>query len=466
MINLFSTSIVMAAILTVGIYLTFKLKLVQVRDFNRGWKKMFRSNQTDTGLSSFSAAALAMGGRIGTANIAGVAFIIFLCGYGVIFWLWVAAFFGMAISFVETTLAQIYKEYDEDGTYLSGPMVYIERGLDAKYRVLGKIYGLLLTFTVGFMYLIIHTSMITQSIMAFSGVTQNLKLEIFIATFITIIAAYILFGGTKKVASILAYIVPVMMIAYIWLVIMIAFTHIGFVPEFFKLVLAGAFNPQGVLGGSILTMIVVATALSTLSNEAGLGTSTFAGGLANGSHPAQQGFANMITIFIDVLICTLTAFVIILALESGSIYVDVANTSELAMQSFADAYHGGSVLLLLFILVFTFTTIIASITYGTQVIKLLMLNHSYKAYKMVLNSYLGLVLILILVTPYFQISNSILTGMVGLATIVLLSVNMFTIFKLRHVAFDTYDHYHHVGHEFKAKDINVDYKDQIDDIWI
>ncbi len=464
--NLFSTSIVIGFVLIVGTYLTYKLNFIQVREFNRGWIKMFRANQTKNGLSSFSAAALAIGGRIGTGNIAGVSFAIYLCGFGVIFWLWIAAFLGMAISFVETTLSQVYKEYDEDGEYLSGPMVYIERGIGGRAKRLGTLYGILLAFTIGFSYLIIHTTTITSSVLAFTGVHQNLKLELFLVVIIVIVASYILYGGTKKVARVLAYVVPVMMLAYIVLVVLIGLSHLSFIPRFFYLVISNAFTPGGIIGGTFISSVVVATALSTLSSEAGLGTSTLAAGLANGSHPVQQGFVNMNTIFIDVVICTLTAFVIMLAIDSADLFINVANTSELAMKSFEYAYDGGGVLLLMFILVFTFTTLIASITYGMQVIKLLMLNRSYHAYKVVLNSYLVAVMILILITPLLNLHNSMMIPIIGIASATLLAINTFAIFKLRHVVFKTYKHYHTVGHDFKASDIGVEFKDNKNDIWL
>lgn len=466
MINYISAVIVFFAIISLGVYFTRRTGFIQVREFKRGWIKMFRHNESTNGLSSFSASSLAIGGRIGTGNIAGMSLAIYLCGYGVVFWLWVASFLGMAIAFIETTLSQVYKEYDEDGEYLSGPMVYIERGLKSKYSFLGKIYGICIVFTVGFMYILLHTHMITQSVLAFTGVTHDFKLELYLVSIIALIAGYIVYGGTVKVAHILAYIVPVMLLAYVWLVAIIAITHITFVPKFIGLVISSAFTTKGVLGGSLITMWIVATTLTTFSSEAGLGTSTLANGLANGSHPAQQGFVSMITIFIDTVICSLTAFVIMLALNSDSLFVDVHNTSELAINSFAYAYDGGEALLLMFILVFTFTTILTSISYGTQAIKLLMLNRSYKAYRLVMRIYLTAVIILIMSAPILNVSNTDLSAVIIFAMLTLLAINTFAMFKLRHVAFDTYQHYQNVGHDFKAKDIELEYEDQIDDIWV
>ncbi len=466
MFNFFSVTIAILVVLSVGMFLSLKFRFIQVREFKRGWIKMFRHNQSKNGLSSFSAAALAIGGRIGTGNIAGVALAIYLCGYGVIFWLWVAAFLGMALSFVETTLAQVYKEYDEEGEYLSGPMVYIERGIGGRYKYLGYAYGILLAFTVGFMYIIIHTKTIISSVLAFAGVTSDIQLESFLVLIIVLVSAYILYGGTKKVARVAAYVVPVMMISYIVLVLLIAIGNIQFIPKFIVLIVSKAFTPGGVLGGGVLATIVMATTLSTLSNEAGLGTSTLAAGLANGSHPAQQGFVNMITIFIDVVICTLTAFVLILAIDSGALFSELITPSNMAMESFGSLYKGGNVLLVLFILVFTFTTLITSVTYGLQVIKQLMLNHSYRSYKIVINLYLIAVFILIMLTPLIDLQPSVMSTIVGFASVSLLIINIFAIYKLRRVAYKTYDHYYTVGHEFKAEEIGVEYKTGENDIWI
>lgn len=465
MVNYVSAIIVFFAVISLGIYFTKKTKFIQIREFKRGWIKMFRQNDSSEGLSSFAASILAIGGRIGTGNIAGVSLAIYLSGYGVIFWLWVASFFAMTISFIETTIAQVYKEYDEDGEYLSGPMVYIKRGLEPRYQFLGKVYGILLIFTVGFMYILLHTRIITQSILAFAGVSHNIKLELYLVSIIALMAFYVLYGGTHKVAKVLAYVVPVMLLAYVWLVIMIALSHAAFIPQFFYLVLSNAFTAKGVFGGSVLTMIIVATTLSTLSSEAGLGTSTLATGIANGTHPAQQGFASMITIFIDSSICTLTAFVIMLAIDGSSIYVDVHNTSDLAMQSFAYGYEGGETLLLMFVLVFTFTTILTSISYGTQVIKQLMLNKSYEQYRRVNSIYIGAVIVLIILSPVIGIMTNNAVGFVAFASISLLAINTFAMFKLRRVAFETYEHYNQVGHTFKAKDIDLQLDNEENDIW-
>lgn len=466
MINELGTFLVIGVIITFGIYFTIKTNFIQVREFKRGWIKMFRHNDSKTGLSSFSASVLAIGGRIGTGNIAGVAFAIYLCGYGVLFWLWVGAFLGMALSFIENTLAQVYKEYDEDGNFLSGPMVYIERGLDKKYHFLGSIYGVLIAFTIGFMYIVLHTSIMAESVLAFTGVNQNIKLELFVVMLIAIVAGYILYGGTKKVARVSTYILPVVLLSFFWLVFLIAIFNLDFIPQFFKLVVENALHSTGVLDGGVWTLIVVAISLSTLSSEAGLGTSTLASGIANGSHPTQQGFASMITIFIDILVCTLTAFVIMLALNGNSIFIDINNTSELAMQSFSYAYEGGGVLLLMFVLVFTFTTLITSISYGLQVIKLLMLDSSYQKYRRFTRTYLISTIVLILLTPFIGLDNTFFTSVVAFASILLLAINLFVMIKLRHVAFDAYNHYRRVGHEFKASEINLEYKDGKNDIWI
>ncbi len=465
MFNQLGTLMVMLLVIGLGIYLTIKTDFVQIREFRRGWIKMLRANQSAHGLSSFNAAAIAIGGRIGTANIAGVALAIYLGGYGTIFWLWIASFLGMATSFIETTLAQIYKEYDEDGTYMSGPVIYISRGIGGKFNWLATLYGILIAFTVGFMYIIIHTNTITTSILAFTGVSENIALESFMAAVIAIAAVYILIGGTKKVGKVLAYVVPVMMISYLVLIILITFDNLYFIPQFYQLVISQAFAPKGVAGGSILMIITISTTLSTLSNEAGLGTSTLAAGLANGSHPTQQGFVNMITIFIDTLVCTMTAFVIMLALESGSIFVDVTNTSELAMESFAYAREGASVFLLMFIIVFTFTTLVTSITYGLQIIKVLMLEKPYKQYRLVTLVYLTSVIGLIVVTPFFKWQNTNFLQLVITTSLIMLLVNLIAIIKLHKVALAAYKHYSEVGHEFKSKDINVVYKDGKDDIW-
>lgn len=448
-----------------GIYITSQLGVIQIKDFMLGWKKMMQLNESDSGISSFSAAALAIGGRIGTANIAGVTVAIYLCGYGVIFWLWVATFIGMVISFAETSLSQLFKEYDEEHLYLSGPMVYIERGLGEKYKPLALIYGVLLILTVGLVYVLLHAKVISNTVLAFAGVYESLPLELFLVAVTLIMATYVLFGGPQKVAKTTAYIVPVMTISYVLLVLIIAAENITFIPKFFELIFASAFTSSGILGGSILSVIMISSALSIFSSEAGLGTSTFAAGLANGTHPAQQAFVNMVTIFIDTVICTLTAFVIMLAIESHAIFTTIGMTNGMTMRSFAYAYQGGEMLLVMFVLVFTFTSLITSISYAYQAIKIFTHNRSIRQYKQISIAYTIAVFSIILISPWVALEAGAFQIIICLTSAMLLVINLFAIYKLRKNVFKVYNHFKQNGNSFKSKDIGLKYLSEENDIW-
>ncbi len=441
----------------VGSYYTYKSRFIQFRYFKTAWKIMFLSEESEHGLSSFHAAALSIGGRLGTGNIAGVALAIYIGGYGAIFWLWVAAFLGMAISFYETTLAQLYKKYDEDEHFVGGPMTYIARGLGSKYKFIAVLYGMLMIFTVSFAYIGIHTKTISATILAFTGVDHNLKLAVIISVIIAISSAYIIIGGTKKVASVSSYIVPVMLLAYIVLALTVVLFNLSFIPHFFLLVITNAFTPSAMITGGLFTVITTGFSLSTFSNEAGLGTSTLAAGLAEGRHPVEQALVNMVTIFIDsLIICTLTAFVIILAIEQQSIFIDVSNTSELAMQSFKLLYDGGDVLLMLFVSVFTFTTLIASVSYGITIIQQLFSNRSYKTIKRIEKLYLVAVLSLILVSPFIPLGGTVATFIVVRATIVTLSINVIAVALQRKTILKVLKSYDAGDREFHAKDLGIE----------
>lgn len=458
-------SLIVGLFFLFGGYLTCKLGIIQIKDFKFGWKNMMRLNESKSGISSFSAATLAIGGRIGSANIAGVTVAIYLCGYGIIFWLWIATFIGMVISFAETTLSQLFKEYDENHLYLSGPTVYIERGLGKKYQPLAVVYGLLLILSVGLLYVLVHVKVISNTVLAFAGIYQSLPLELFLVVAILIIAIYILVGGPRKVAKTTAYVIPVITISYMLLVLIIALEHISFIPKFIELAFTSAFSSSGILGGSILSVIVISSALSIFSSEAGLGTSTLAAGLANGAHPAEQGLVNMLTIFIDVVVCTLTAFVIMLATTNDVIFITIGKISELTIRSFAYTYQGGEILVVTFVLVFAFTSLITSILYGLQVIKIFTHRSSDKKYKRISLIYLGTVFLIILISPSISLESGLFRILIGLITGLLLTINMYAIFKLRKVVFKVYYDYKKQDDAFKSKDVGLEYLNEKNDIW-
>ncbi len=444
-------------VLGLGMYMTIKLEFVQIKYFKRGWQKLFSNTTSDQGISSYRAAALAIGGRLGTGNVAGVALAIYIGGFGAIFWLWVSAFLAMAISCAETTIAQLYKSYDNYGNFMGGPMTYIERGLGSKYRLLAYVYGFIMLFTVGFTYIIIHTEIITQSLLSFAGVESNFQLELITAILIVVVCTYILLGGTKKVARYAATIVPVMMLSYIVLVLVIAVTHINYVPKFFITVISSAFEPNAALGGGLGGVIITGVTLSTFSNEAGQGIATLAGGLADTKHPLEQGLVNMITIFIDsIVVCTMTAFVIMLALDEYGPLIDIHNTSDIAMHSFSMLYEGGEIILLLFILVFTFMAITTSVTYGIQEIKNMTQNKTYRVYANISRGYVTLVMIPILLSPILIINNQFAFNLIIKLVIIMIVINLFTIFKLRKVIVAIFKHYQAGNKTFKTKDIGLD----------
>lgn len=463
--NIFVTAIIVCTTIAIGFYFTIKLNFIQIRELKTGLIEMFKVNQSDEGVSSFSAAILAVSGRIGSGNVAGVVLAIYLCGYGVLFWFWIASFLAMATAFVETTLAQVYKKKEDDVTYISGPMAYIERGLP-KFKYLGLIYSFLLILTVGIVYILIHMNVISKTVLAFAGVSADIFLEMVVALLISIILAYIVGTGKKRIIQTLSYLIPVMLLTFFVLVGIITVSNFKFIPQFYSLVFENAFTVKSTLGGSILSVIAIATSLTTLSSEAGLGTSTIAGGLSYGTHPATQGFVNMLTILLDAIICSMSAFVLIFALESDSMLIDINNTSDLAIHAFEYAYSGGGILILNFILIFSFSTILTSITYCLQTIRYLTLKKSTKLYNRIKYTYLAIVLIVIFVSPFVKLSSSLMISLIIFASISLLLINVFSIFMLRKVAFATYHNYKRGIKRFRASDIDIDFSDDENDIWI
>lgn len=446
------------AMLSIGGYFTVKLGFIQFKNFKQGIQTLISNEEKPHGLSPYKAAMIAIGGRLGTGNIVGVAIALTVGGPGSIFWLWISSIFAMAISFCESTLSQVFKSYDGDAKFMGGPMAYIERGLGQKYRPLALIYGFVMLFTVGFTYIIIHTEMITGTVLAFAGVESNFQLELVVSLLLIIISTYIISGGIKKIADYTAYIVPVMMISYIALGIIIAIENISYVPQFIITIVSDAFNPNAILGGGLVSTIVIGTTLSSFSNEAGQGIGTLAASLAEAKHPVEQGFANMITVFIDsVVICTLTAFLLMLASSKGVGYDINEPLIRTVMRSFNALYEGGDIMLLLFVVTFTFTSMITSLTYGIQELKNITKNYPIEKYYKVVKGYIAVVMITILISPFISIRNEGISQMIMIEMAILMTIiNMFALIKLRKVIFATVKHYETNKQTFKIKDIGID----------
>ncbi|MDE1338482.1 alanine/glycine:cation symporter family protein [Vibrio aestuarianus] len=297
-----------------GLFYSIVTRFVQVRHFFEMWRLLLSGKSSAKGISSFQALAVSLSGRVGTGNIAGVAAAIGFGGPGAVFWMWVVAFFGAATAYAESTLAQIYKEEDE-GEFRGGPAYYIEKAMGQKWYA--WIFAISTIFACGVLLPGVQSNSIGNAVEAAFGPGPIIETaigtftfaKIFTGTVVSIILAFIIFGGVKRIASFTQFVVPFMALAYIITAFVIILLNIGEVPRIFAMIVGDAFTPMAGVGAAIGWGVK----RGVYSNEAGQGTGPHAAAAASVDHPAQQGLVQAFSIYIDtLLVCSATAFMILI----------------------------------------------------------------------------------------------------------------------------------------------------------
>ncbi len=293
-----------ALCLGAGVYFSIRLGFPQVRMLKHMIQLLFKKNSSDTGISSFQAFALAISGRVGTGNIAGVATAIALGGPGAIFWMWVIAFLGSSSAIVEATLGQIYK-VKQDGEFRGGPAYYIFHGLKIKWFAFvfaGATIVAMAFFLPG-----------VQSNSIGSSMNEAFGIEPYVSgIFVALMLSLVIFGGVKRIANVAQVVVPVMALAYILVAMIIIGMNISEVPKVFSLIINSAFGAEELFGGIIGQAIIWGVKRGIYSNEAGQGTAPHAAAAAQVEHPVQQGLVQGFSVYIDTLfVCTATALMIL-----------------------------------------------------------------------------------------------------------------------------------------------------------
>ncbi len=350
------TYILIAMLITIGLYFSFKTKLVQLRNI----KEMFRlltdgNNKDKNSISSFQAFCISTASRVGTGNLAGIATAISIGGPGSIFWMWLIALIGSASSFIESTLAQIYKQKD-GSSFIGGPAYYMEKGL--KKRWMGIIFAILITIAFGLVFNSVQANTIALSLNNSFGFNK-----IIIGGIITILTIAIIYGGINRIAKISSTIVPVMAIAYIIVSLFIVLKNINYLPSMFRLIFENAFGFNQVLGGGIGAALMQGIKRGLFSNEAGMGSAPNAAATASVSHPVKQGFIQTLGVFTDtIIICSCTAFIILLADVPLDGSIKGIELTQLALSSEVGAW--GGIFISICILLFAFSSIVGNYYYG------------------------------------------------------------------------------------------------------
>lgn len=367
--------------LAAGLFYSIMTRFMQVRHFKEMIRLLFARNDSPEGISSFQALAVSVSGRVGMGNIAGVAAAIGFGGPGAVFWMWVVAFLGASTAYVESTLAQIYKETDK-GQYRGGPAYYFEKFFGgATGKAFGIVVALAFIISCGLFLPGVQANGVANAIANITGEGKivatafgDVGMNKLIATlFIVIILGMIIFGGVKRIAKVAEYVVPFMALGYILMALLIIFMNIGKLPEVIGLILSDAFTPMAGLGAAIGWGVK----RGVYSNEAGQGTGPHHAGAAEVDHPAQQGIVQAFSVYIDTLfVCSATAFMILMTgmyhvqganeagqfiIQNPTIPADVAISSPAFTQMAVSSMFGGfgSVFVAVAVFFFSFTTIMA-----------------------------------------------------------------------------------------------------------
>ena len=287
-----------------GLYFSIRLGFPQVTQLKDMVKLMFQGEKSDKGITPFQAFALAVSGRVGTGNIAGVATAIGLGGPGAIFWMWITAFFGSASAFVESVLGQMYKE-EKDGEYRGGPAYYILRGLNSK--AFAMTFAFVTILSTGLLLPGVQSNSISASINSAFSIDPK-----YTSIFLVLILGVIIIGGVKRISKVAEFIVPIMAGAYILMAIVIIGLNITEVPAVFNLIIQSALSTDATFGGIVGSAIALGVKRGIYSNEAGQGTAPAAAAAAETSHPVKQGLVQAFSVYVDtLLVCTATALMIL-----------------------------------------------------------------------------------------------------------------------------------------------------------
>ncbi len=384
----------MACILGVGSYLTIRNKGIQFSKFGYAIKstlgKMFKKSEAKEGaITPFQAVCTALAATIGTGNIAGVAGAIAIGGPGAVFWMWISALLGMCTKFSEVTLAVNYREVNEHGDYVGGPMYYIKNGLAKHWHWLAYAFagfGAIACFGIG------NTTQVNTIVSSIDTALINYNLidanhhggfNLAIGIIITITLLVVLLGGIKRLGSVTEKLVPFMAIFYIVLGLGVIIVRIDTIPAVFKSIFEGAFNPSAVTGGAVGGMFIAmqkGISRGIFSNEAGLGSGSIAHATADVDHPVKQGFFGIFEVFADtIVVCTMTALVVLCSGVEFT-YGEAAGV-ELTISGFTAIYGNWvSIFAAVAVICFAFSTVLGWGLYGARCVEFLFGSKSIKIF--------------------------------------------------------------------------------------
>ncbi|WP_421425890.1 alanine/glycine:cation symporter family protein [Streptococcus suis] len=365
-----------------GVYFTLRLGMFQVSKLPTAFRLIFSSDQSGQGdVSSFAALCTALAATVGTGNIVGVATAITTGGPGALFWMWVAAFFGMATKYAEGFLAIKYRTKDANGQAAGGPMHYITLGMGQKWKPLAVFFAV-----SGVLVALLGMGTFSQVNSIASSMSSSFGLAPQLVSIVTAVSiAFFIFGGIEKISDVSTKIVPFMAILYILASLIVLLVHWNELLPTLGLVLKSAFSPAAAVGGFVGATVKEAIqrgiARGVFSNESGLGSAPIAAAAAKSDNPVEQGLISMTGTFIDtIIICTLTGLTI---LVTGQWSVEGLEGAPLTQAAFATVFgNAGSIALTISLVLFAFTTILGWSYYGERCIEFLFGTKSILPYRL------------------------------------------------------------------------------------
>ncbi|WP_069638289.1 alanine/glycine:cation symporter family protein [Campylobacter pinnipediorum] len=367
--------VLIALLCGTGIYFTIRLKFVQLFKFKIAVRRLFGSFSLHgdaagkEGMTSFQAVATSIAAQVGTGNLVGASTALIMGGPGAIFWMWIAAFFGMATNFAEICLAQIYKTKDDSGHTIGGPAFYISRGLGGKLgKFLAGFFAIAIILALGFMGNMVQANSITDGFESAFGVSKY-----FSGAVLSLICTIVFIGGVKRITRVAEKVVPIMAICYVIVGIAIIVSNVSEISSVFSLIFESAFNPSaawgGATGATISSAMRYGIARGLFSNEAGMGSTPHSHATAKVKHPVEQAVLGVMSVFIDTfVVLNITVFVILSSgvvefVDGKSVYIGITLVQE-AFSSHLLGHTLGYAFIAICLFFFAFTTIVGWYYFG------------------------------------------------------------------------------------------------------
>ncbi len=433
-----------------GLYFTVRGKFAQVTMLGDQIKIVGERPADKKGVSSFQALMVSTASRVGTGNIIGVSSAICLGGFGSVFWMWVIAIIGGASSFVESTLAQIYKRKGKDGSY-GGPAYYIESAL--KCRPLAIVFSFLLILTYGCGFNMLASYNLQSTFSAYSFYNEKYTPWL-IGVIIAAAVCFCLFGGGKRLLKITGVLVPVMGILYILVALIIVCMNVTSLPSVFKRIFSEAFDFRAIFGGFGGSCVMYGIKRGLFSNEAGVGSSPNASAAADVSHPVKQGLVQVLSVFLDtILVCSATAFMCMCSGIEPEAALEGAPYVQEAMKATLGSF--GPIFITVAMALFAFTTLLGNLFYVNQSFSHILGHQPGKVF-----NYVYYVVASLLILLGAGLSADLLWGIADITMGLMTIINMPVIIILGGKAFNALKDYRSqkkAGKDptFRARDIGI-----------